>query len=51
MHQYSKLFKKLKNGIVILVGQGRQVVCKLWIETVKMLLRSATQESLGLPKF
>ena len=45
---YSKLPKKLKNGIEILVGQA---VFKLWIKTVKMLFGSITQESLGLPNF
>ena len=45
---YSKLFKKLKNGTEIVVGQA---VFKLWIETVKMLFGSITQEPLGLPKF
>ena len=41
---YSKLFKELKNGIEILVGQA---VFK--IKTVKMLFGSITQEPLGLP--
>ena len=45
---YSKLPKKLKNGIEILVGQA---VFKLWIKTVKMLIGSITQEPLGLPNF
>ena len=45
---YSKLPKKLKNGIEILVGQA---VFKLWIKTVKMLFGSITQEPLGLPNF
>ena len=45
---YSKLPKKLKNGIEILVGQA---VFKLWIKTVKMLFGSITQELLGLPYF
>ena len=45
---YNKLPKKLKNGIEILVGQA---VFKLWIKTVKMLLGSITQETLGLPNF
>ena len=45
---YSKLFKELKNGIKILVGQA---VFKLWIKTVKMMFRSITQELLDLPKF
>ena len=45
---YSKLFKELKNGIEILVGQA---VFKLWIKTIKMLFGSVTQELLGLPKF
>ena len=44
---FSKLFKELKNGIKILVGQA---VFKLWIKTVKMF-GSITQEPLGLPKF
>ena len=42
---YSKLFKELKNGIEILVGQA---VFKLKIKTVKMLFGSVTQELLGL---
>ena len=45
---YSKLFKELKNGIEILVGQ---VVFNLWIKTVKMLFGSITQDPLDLPKF
>ena len=45
---YSKLPKKLKNGIEILVGQA---VFKLWIKTFKMLFGSITQELLGLPNF
>ena len=45
---YSKLPKKLKNGIEILVGQA---VFKLWIKTVKILFGSITQEPLGLPNF
>ena len=45
---YSKLAKKLKKGIEILVGQ---VVFKLWIKTVRMLFGSITQEPLGLPNF
>ena len=45
---YSKLPKKLKHGIGILVGQA---VFKLWIKTVKMLFGSITQELLGLPNF
>ena len=45
---YSKLPKKLKNGIEILVDQA---VFKLWIKTVKMLFGSITQEPLGLPNF
>ena len=48
MQQHSKLFKELKNGIEILVGQA---VFKLWIKTVKILFGSITQEPLGLPKF
>ena len=43
---YSKLPKKLKNAIEILVGQA---VFKLWIKTVKMLFGSITQKPLGLP--
>ena len=39
----SKLYKELKNGIEILVGQA---AFKLWIKTVKMLFWSLTQESL-----
>ena len=35
MHLIKKLFKELKNGIEILVGQ---VVFKLLIKTVKMLV-------------
>ena len=42
------MFKELKNGIEILVGQ---VVFKLWIKTVKILFGSITQEPHGLPKF
>ena len=34
MHLLKKLFKELKNGIEILVGQA---ISKLWIKTVKML--------------
>ena len=45
---YSKLPKKLKNGIEILVGQA---VFKLWIKTVKMLFGSITREPLGLLNF
>ena len=45
---YCKLFKELKNGIEILVGQA---VFQLWIKTVKMLFGSITQELLGLPKY
>ena len=37
---YSKLFKELKNGIEILVGQAD---FKLLIKTVKMLFGSVTQ--------
>ena len=44
---YSKLPKKLKNGIEILVGQ----VFKLLIKTVKLLFGLITQEPLGLPNF
>ena len=41
------MFKELKNGIEILVGQAD---LKLQIKTVKMLfLGSITQEPLGLP--
>ena len=47
MHLNSKLFKELRNGIEILVGQ---VVFKLWIKTVKMLFGSITLKPLGLPK-
>ena len=43
---YSELFKELKNGIEIILGQA---VCKLWIKTVKMLFGSITQKPLGLP--
>ena len=44
---YKKLFKELKNGIEILVGQA---VFKLKIKTVKMFrFGSITQEPLGLP--
>ena len=35
MHYYKKLFKELKNGIEILVGQA---VLKLLIKIVKMLV-------------
>ena len=42
------MFKELKNGIEISVGQA---VFKLWIKTVKMLFGLITQEPLGLPKF
>ena len=45
---YSKLSKKLKNGIEILVGQ---VVFKLWIKTVKMLFGSITQKHLAYLNF
>ena len=45
---YGKLFKELKNGIEILVGQA---IFKLWIKTIKMLFGSMTQEPIGLPKF
>ena len=45
---YGKLFKELKNGIEILVGQA---LCKLWIKTVKMLFGSITQEPLGVLNF
>ena len=41
----SKLSKEPKNRIEILVGQ---VVIKLWIKTVKIMIRSITQEPLGL---
>ena len=41
----SKLSKKLKNGIEILVVQA---AFKLWIKTVKKILWSITQEPLGL---
>ena len=44
---YSKLFKELKNGIEILVGQA---VYKLSIKTFKILFGSITQEPLGLLK-
>ena len=45
MHaSYSKLFKELKNGIEILVGQ---VFLKSWIKTFKMLFGSLTQEPLN----
>ena len=43
---YSKLSKKLKNGIEILVGQA---VLKLWIKTVKMMFGLITQEPYDLP--
>ena len=43
---YKKLFKELKNGIEILVGQA---VFKLQIKTVKMLVLDWTQEHLGIP--
>ena len=39
--------KELKNGIEILV---QQVIFKLWIETVKIIFWSITQEPLGLLK-
>ena len=42
------MFKELKNGIEILVGQ---VVFKLWIKAVKILFGTITQEPHGLPKF
>ena len=45
---YSKKYKKLKNGIEILVEHA---VFKLWIKTVKMLFGSITQEPIGLSKF
>ena len=45
---FSKLFKKLKNGIEILVGQA---VLKLWIKIVKMLFGSIILRTLGLSKF
>ena len=45
---YSKLFKELKNGIEISVGQA---IFKLWIKTIKMLFGSITPEPLGQPKF
>ena len=45
---YSNLSKELKNDIKILVGQA---VLRLWIETVKMMIGSITQEPLRLPKF
>ena len=45
---YNKLFKELKIGIEILVGQA---VFKLWIKTARMMFGSITQEPLGLPKF
>ena len=41
------MFKKLKNGIEILVDQA---VYMLWIKTVKMMFGSVTPEALGLPK-
>ena len=41
---YDKLFKEIKNGIGILVGQ-MFFFLKLW-----MLFGSKTQEPLGLPK-
>ena len=44
---YSKLFKELKNGVEILVGQA---VFKLWIKTGQMFGLKA-QEPLGLLKF
>ena len=40
------MFKELKNGIGILVGQA---VLKLLIKTVKMFDLDITQELLGLP--
>ena len=44
---YKKLFKELKNGIEILVGQA---VVKLQIKTVKNFgFGSITLEPLGLP--
>ena len=46
MHLNSKLFKKLKNGIKILVGQA---VFKCF-KTIKLLFRSITQEPLCLHK-
>ena len=45
---YSKLSKKLKNGIEILAGQA--VFNIMGIKTVQMLFGSITQELLGLPK-
>ena len=45
---YSKLFKKLKKRIGILVGLD-QAVFKLKITTVKMLFGPITQEPIGLP--
>ena len=42
-----KLFKELKNGIEILVGQ---MVFTLWIKTVKIMFWSITQEPCGVLK-
>ena len=47
MHK-SKLFKKIKNGIEIYIGQA---VFKLWIKTVEIIFWSITQDPLGLLKF
>ena len=44
---WSKMSKKLKNGIEILEGQA---VLKLLIKTVKIMFSSTTQELLGLLK-
>ena len=48
MHPKANCPSNTKNGIDILIGQ---LVFKLWIETIKILFWSITQQPLGQLKF